>query len=84
MEVDVIRAIANNEYSYQPGDKIWSWSITYNTEITNKHQVSGVVSSLVKKGLVETDGYVEDDHTVNLTENGIKVYKTLERNEKFY
>ena len=78
LERDVIKAIAENQYSDEPGDKIWSWAIEYHTKITLKKQIPGVVSSLVKKGLViSIDGWGKDDDTVQLTEDGVKVYNSI-------
>lgn len=74
MEKDVIRAIAENEYSDTPEDNVWVWVIADNCKITRKDQVSGIVSSLVKKDLVLTDG-----ETIQLTEKGvIEYYKIKE------
>jgi len=78
MEKDVILSIANSEYSDEPGDPIWSWNIADNTKITKKEQVSGVVSSLVKKGLVGSDGQSEgNDSCTWLTKKGIEAYNLL-------
>ena len=76
LEKDVIVAITENEYSDIPGDHVWSWSVADNCKITHKDQVSGVVSSLVKKGL--TKCYEEGkDSTIHLTDAGIKVYRRI-------
>ena len=73
LEKDVIIAITENEYSDSPGDPVWSWSVADNCKIIHKDQVSGVVSSLVKKGLAEC--YEEGkDSTVKLTDTGVKAY----------
>jgi predicted transcriptional regulator len=74
LEKDVIVAITENEYSDVPGNPVWSWSVADNCKITHKDQVSGVVSSLVKKGLVECYDDRGKDSTVHLTDAGIKVY----------
>jgi len=76
LEKDVIVAITENEYSDVPGDPVWSFSIDYNTKITKKNQISGVVSSLVKKGLVVSQGWDKDD-VVYLTKKGIDEYHKL-------
>ena len=77
LEKDVILAIVNSEYSDSPGSPIWSWSVADNTKITNINQVSGVISSLVKKGLVISSEYDIKDNTVELTSNGIEEYKKI-------
>lgn len=74
LEKDVIIAITENEYSDVPGDPVWSWSVADNTKIANINQVSGVISSLVKKGLVVSSEYDKKDSTVELTDAGVKAY----------
>ena len=81
LEKDVIIAIAENEYSDVPGNPVWSWAIDYETKITKKEQVSGVVSSLVKKGLAKC--YDEGkDSTVHLTDAGVKTYHGIKGMDK--
>ena len=78
LEKDVIVAITENEYSDIPGDHVWSWSIADTCKITHKNQVSGVVSSLVKKGLAKC--YEEGkDSTVKLTGTGIRAYRGIKK-----
>ena len=72
LENDVIKAIVNSEYSDFPGCPIWVWSVADNTKIVNTKQVSGVISSLVKKELVKTDG-----ECLWLTKIGIEEYNCL-------
>lgn len=82
LENDVIRAIAENQYSDTLGDEVWSFAIKYHTKITLDNQISGVVSSLVKKGLVEvTIGWDKNDNTIRLTDKGIEEYKKLKEVE---
>lgn len=76
MEKDVIRAIAENEYCDVLGQDVWSWAISHQTKITNDNQIPGVVSSLVKKGLVVSSQY-DYDRVVKLTQKGIKEYKNI-------
>ena len=72
----------NSEYSDFPGSPIWSWSVADNTKIANINQVSGVISSLVKKGLVISAEYDKKDSTVELTPSGIDEYKKIKESSK--
>jgi len=76
LEKDVVVAITENEYSDVPGNPVWSWSVADNCKITHKDQVSGVVSSLIKKGLVVSQNYDKDD-IVYLTKKGVAEYKQI-------
>lgn len=67
-ETAVILAIAFNHFSDEPGAEIWVDSINDSSKpsgITGK-ALSGVIASLVKKGLVWTSG-----DTLRLTKEGI-------------
>lgn len=75
LEKDVIIAIAKNEYSDNPGDPVWTFIIEDNTDLHSK-QISGVVSSLTKKGLVDSNDEGKDS-TVWLTKNGVEEYHKL-------
>ena len=79
MEKDVIIGIANNEFSDKPGDWVWSYSVHFNLKITTQTQLSGVISSLIKKGLVDHDDTGEKgiSDCVRLTEDGIEAFKSL-------
>lgn len=77
LEKDVIVAIAKNEYSNIPGDPIWAFAIGHQTKIVKGKQISGVVSSLVKKGLVVSETNPGDDDTVYLTKTGIEEYNKI-------
>ena len=76
LEKDVIVAIAENQYADRPGDPVWSFAISYHTKITKPEQMGGVVSSLIKKGLVECSGR-DKDAAIELTDAGIKIYHGL-------
>jgi len=76
LEQDVIRAIADNQYANSPDDSVWSWAIEYHTKITKTEQISGVVSSLVKKGLACSEDY-GTDRIVRLTVKGVEEYNRL-------
>lgn len=76
LEKDVITAIVENEYVDIPGDSVWTWIIDSEAKITKTEQISGVVSSLVKKGLVVSIDAGKDS-TVQLTEEGVKIYHKI-------
>ena len=76
LEKDVMRAIGENQYSDYPGAPVWSFAIEYHTVFTNKHQISGVVSSLIKKGIVVSEGDGKDS-VVCLTKQGILEYEEI-------
>jgi len=75
LEKAVIAVIAKNEYSDSPEDPVWTFIIEDNTDLHNK-QISGVVSSLTKKGLVNS---IDDgkDSTIWLTKKGIEKYNKI-------
>ncbi len=79
LEKDVIVAITENEYSDVPEDAVWSWSVADNCKITHKDQVSGVVSSLTKKGLAECYNDRGKDSTIHLTDAGVKAYHGIKK-----
>jgi DNA-binding PadR family transcriptional regulator len=77
LEKDVMIAIAENQYADSPDSEIWSFAIDFHTKITKKEQISGVVSSLVKKGLAVCSSEHGNDDTVRLTTKGVKEYNKL-------
>lgn len=80
LEKQVLEGINNSDYSDELGDAIWQGS--ENCKISGTKQISGVYSSLSKKGLIGTqqDG---KDSTVWLTETGISICKELNLLGKF-
>jgi hypothetical protein len=75
-EQTVIRNIVNNEYAN--GDVFavtWTWRAVEGVGKTPR-SAGGVVSSLVKKGLVCADGYGEEA-TLSLTDAGSAVFAQL-------
>lgn len=78
LEIDVLDGCYRSEYN-DGGNHfdIWSWSCAPRKAGVN--QVSGVVSSLVKKGLVTCDGAgtKDDDNTIRVTLLGIEVARSL-------
>ena len=77
LEKDVIIAIAENQYADTPDSPVWSWAIDYHTKITRKKQISGVVSSLVKKGLVISCVDYGTEGCVQLTMKGVEEYNRI-------
>lgn len=77
LEQDVIlNGFGNNDYA-NDGSPVWSWSIQPSCKEVTEKQISGVLSSLVKKGLANKEPWYKgndtttpDDHTVELTEEG--------------
>lgn len=61
LEKDCLRACYASEYNGEFGTEfkpcIWSFSVADNASITKPEQVSGVIASLVKKGIVVCDGH---------------------------
>ena len=72
LEKDVIfNGFGHNEYE-DTGEAVWTWSIQPNCKIVTEKQISGVISSLNKKGLAVSydDG---EDSAVYLTGQGKKI-----------
>lgn len=76
LEKDVVRAIAENQYADAPDSEVWSFAIKYHTKVTRDEQICGVVSSLVKKGIVVSEGDGKDS-VVYLTKRGILEYEKI-------
>ena len=72
LEKQVIEGINNSDYGDGLGDPIWSGS--ENCAISGTKEITGVYSSLSKKGLIGVDGKGKDAQ-VWLTEAGIEAAK---------
>jgi predicted MarR family transcription regulator len=72
LEKQVLEGINNSDYGDELGDQIWRGS--ERCKISNTKEISGVYSSLAKKGLIDT---TEDgkESTVWLTDLGISICK---------
>lgn len=69
LEKDVIEnGFGKNNFNTD-GDQVWSWSLVDSCKVCTEKQVSGVVSSLVKKGLAQVDGEGKEK-VVYLTKTG--------------
>lgn len=72
-ETEIMVAIRNNEYSDDLTDCApWTFCFEWNTSIS-KRSIRGVLSSLVKKELIEVEPYDGDTMTY-LTEKGANRY----------
>ncbi|MCK5387076.1 MAG: hypothetical protein KAJ39_07810 [Gammaproteobacteria bacterium] len=72
LEMDVIKnGFGKNDFG-EDGEPIWSNSIIDYCEVVTKEQISGVIGSLVKKGLAVSDGETKDA-TTWLTDAGKKI-----------
>ncbi len=83
LERKLLRNIAENEYAplnggapekYDDTGAVWSNSLECGPESIKKQQVAGVVSSLLRKGLVHQEG-AGRDATVSLTREGFQAYR---------
>jgi len=74
-EIKVLNAICHNFYGDGPGDHIWSDSIndSHKPSGIEGKALSGVVSSLCQKGMVETGGD-KKDATCWVTEAGMDYF----------
>ena len=78
LEKDVlINGFGNNYFNdREENGVVWSNSIIDHCEKCTINQLSGVVSSLVKKGIMRNNGD-GNESTIGLTEKGKKVFLTL-------
>ena len=83
LEKQMLENIANSEYNdvtgYSPesAEETFGWYYPeYLDEGMDTNQVRGVITSLVKKGLVTVD-LDEDDNTISMTDDGFNTYKGI-------
>ena len=78
LEKDVLlNGIGKNDfYDYDYAD-VWSDMIIDTCTITTPEQISGVVSSLVKKNLITVSAKKTKDTSVRFTEIGFELFKSL-------
>jgi hypothetical protein len=74
-ELAVMKAIDASEYGDYLDDEIWTFSLEYNVPKGGPKgkEISGVCSSLKKKGLVRLSN-TDDRDTIYMTDEGIKAY----------
>ncbi len=83
LEKKMLENIITNDYNdISDGDTypIWSnaWDCGINGNFCSNKQASGIVSSLVKKKLVWSDGGLYGaESRMSLTDNGVKLCKSL-------
>jgi len=86
LEKLVIENIALNDYTainaarpetVEDVGGVWSDCLDCGPNEINRVSIPGVVSSLVKKGLVETNGETGRDACVYLTDRGLEAFKKL-------
>ena len=84
LEKDVMNAIRNSGYYDDGLDSVWSNCLIDSCKVCETEQLSGVVSSLTKKGLVEVINKETKDSCVRYTKNGLELTLTLKDNVKLY
>lgn len=75
-EKAVMRALANNHYGTD-GDGVWSWAVNESATpsgIEGK-ALSGVVGSLVKKGLISSEEYERNEWVIWMKPAGAEYIK---------
>jgi hypothetical protein len=78
LETDVMNAIRTSGFYDSGRDPVWSDYLHDSCEICEKSQLSGVVGSLVKKGLVLVDNKDTTETCVQYTETGLKMMEKKE------
>jgi len=80
LERTIILCLGSNNFNDAPGEPVWSDSILesdHGREFTGgRKSLPGVVSSLHKKGLADSDD-IPGEETTWLTSKGIKVYEQI-------
>lgn len=86
LEKDVLlHGFGDSNYNGQGNENgcPWSWSIADKCKVAKKNQVPGVISSLVKKGIMSSWDYEgdgnPDDEVVALTEKGKEIFRLLDK-----
>lgn len=79
LQRDVLAAMYRSEYGDGDTPCPWSWSITEHCHVARPEQVSGVITALVRKGLIYTGGmskkYKSEDAYCGVTALGFAVAK---------
>ncbi len=79
LEREVLRGIIDSDFhdAQDPiGNWVWSWSCNPWMETEDAKKFSGVVTSLIKKGLAESDGGEGEDACLTITQAGWDAIKT--------
>ena len=77
-EAKIITSVFNCHYGTE-GDCVWAWAHNDSTKPHGLPQASasGVIGSLVKKGLMYSDDHGGRDDVIGLTKAGIEIARTL-------
>jgi len=77
-EIKVLVSVYNCDYGNN-GDVVWAWAHNDSTKPHNlpKSSASGVIGSLVKKGLMFSDDHGGRDDVIGITEDGDKIASKL-------
>jgi hypothetical protein len=75
-EQKVLKSLANNNYG-DYGDGVWSWAVNDSQcpSGIEGNALSGVVGSLVKKGLFRSEEYERNEWVLWRTEAGLEAMK---------
>ena len=74
LEFAALRAVDLSEYGYDLTDAVWTFTIADNIPVkVENRQISGIVSSLVQKGWMNSGGW-GNEAVVEITDEGAKVY----------
>ncbi len=84
LEEDVMNAIRTSGYYDCDKDAVWSNCLIDSCEVCEDKQLSGVVSSLVKKGLVKVTAKGTPSSCVEYTDEGLELSLTLQDNVRLY
>lgn len=73
LETKLVGNMVTNNYGDIPDHNIWSWAWDEGVHgaFCTKAQISGVIASLVKKGLIRSEGE-GDDANIWFTEEGVQ------------
>ena len=77
LEEDVMEDIVKNDFYDLVGDQVWSDCLHDSCQKCEKNQISGVVSSLVKKGMVKVHNKGTSAAAVEYTPAGLKYVEVL-------
>jgi len=84
-EKKMLENIARSHYSESNGgewkayDYVWADCLDQHPHPFKTTSVGGLVGSLVKKGLVESDGLKPAEACVCLTHTGVEIYNNMEK-----
>ena len=74
-EIELLKGICNSDY-YDEKNAVWDFSVLDYVDIP-KRSTSGVVSSLVKKQMIEVNEWNVNEFSYKITESGYKLLRSL-------